>query len=216
MKQVWLCHVFFLVGLSLFQDAMSANMVLASSPDLSAQVLHLATRAYHTAVARGDVRQGVMTVIDYSKPSNEKRLWVIDMLRQKVIFHTYVAHGKKSGALYAKRFSNRIGSHKSSLGVYATQHAYTGSHGYALRLQGLEPHINDKAHERDIVMHSQWYVKDPYPSSDFQTGRSWGCPVVSQQLVKPIIDRIKGGTLLMMYYPDAVWLHHSTYITNEG
>lgn len=162
--------------------------------------------ALHAARAKGRTPR-LLTLIDYSRPSTEKRLWVIDLVEEKVLLETLVAHGKGSDrAGEAVRFSNRSGSRASSLGLYETLGTYIGKHGYSLKLRGLEPGFNDNAEERAVVVHGAWYVSEAFAKQHGRLGRSWGCPAVDDRVAKRLIDRIKGGSLLFVYYPDEKWL----------
>jgi hypothetical protein len=151
---------------------------------------------YLTAAGR---RREVLTIIDFTKPSTDKRLWVIDMARQQVLFHTHVAHGQGSGGNYATHFSNRTGSHQSSLGLYLTGTAYTGGNGYSLLLDGLEPGVNDNARARAVVVHGAAYANPSVIASTGRLGRSWGCPALPVDQTRPIIDAIKDGSILYIY-----------------
>ncbi len=144
----------------------------------------------------------VLTIIDYSKPSTEKRLYVLDLWSEKIICHTYVAHGKNSGENYATVFSNKNESHKSSLGFYKTRRTYYGKHGYSLKLRGLEKGINDMAAQRAIVLHGAGYVNEKFIKTHGRLGRSHGCPAVPMEKHKEIIAKIKNGTCLFIYAND--------------
>lgn len=146
----------------------------------------------------------VMTVIDFSLKSNKKRMFVIDMDRYKVLYHTLVSHGQNTGVEYATSFSNQSESHKSSPGFYVTRQTYIGKHGLSLRLDGLERGINDRAMARGIVVHGASYVNESIANSRGWIGRSHGCPAVPDQLSTPIINTIKDGTLLFIYHPSYV------------
>ncbi len=146
-----------------------------------------------------DRRRDMLTLIDFTKPSTEQRLWVIDMASRRVLFHTHVAHGQGSGENYATSFSNRSGSHQSSLGLYRTGGTYTGSNGYSLLLDGLEPGVNDNARARAVVVHGAEYANPSVIASAGRLGRSWGCPALPTELTKPIIDSIKDGSVLYIY-----------------
>ena len=139
-------------------------------------------------------------------------MFVIDLKSQKLLFKTYVAHGMNSGKEMARFFSNTPESNKSSLGFYTTSDTYMGKHGYSLHLNGLEKGFNDKAFERDIVMHAADYVNESVIRSTGYAGRSWGCPAVPEKLSKPIIDQIKNGTCLFIYAPDRNYMHRSQLI----
>ena len=153
--------------------------------------------------------KNIISIIDFSKPSSQKRLFVIDLTNCKVLFNTYVAHGAQSGKEYANQFSNVPESNKSSLGFYETQGTYMGGNGYSLRLQGVEKGINDNANKRDIVIHGADYVDESFIRSQGYIGRSWGCPALPQRLHKAIIDVIKNGTCLYIFSPDRNYFIHS-------
>ncbi|MGE3920473.1 MAG: murein L,D-transpeptidase catalytic domain family protein, partial [Gammaproteobacteria bacterium] len=143
----------------------------------------------------------------------KKRLWVLDLQKHKVLYNTYVAHGQKSGDVYASHFSNQFGTHASSIGLFLTQNSYFGSKGLSLRLNGLDKGYNDNALRRAIVIHGAWYVDSKFANRYGRIGRSWGCPSVTPALAKPIINTIKDGSLVFAYAPNFSWLHHSKYLT---
>jgi hypothetical protein len=185
----------------------------SQASNIDTEVLRLSLIAYLNAERRGyHDRKKLLTVIDFSKPSNERRFWVFDLARGRALYNTFVSHGKNSGGINATSFSNSMGSLKSSLGLYLTEEPYVGSVGYALRLQGLEPGINDNAYRRDIVVHGAPYVNAATIRRYGQVGRSWGCPAVSSELARPIINTIKEHTLVFAYYPDRSWLSHSQFL----
>ena len=157
----------------------------------------------------------ILTVIDFTKPSTEKRLFVIDLKLKKILFISYVAHGRNSGEKYATSFSNREGSFKSSLGFYKTENTYYGKNGYSLVLDGLERGINDKAKERAIVMHGATYADPSTIRSCGRLGRSLGCPALPLAVSKKIIDTIKGGTLLYIHGDDKTYESRSTFIKQD-
>jgi len=150
----------------------------------------------------------VITIIDFSKPSTEKRLFIIDIENRKLLFQTFVAHGKNSGLIKPTKFSNRIGSNQSSLGFYRTAGTYKGKHGYSLILDGLEKGINDNARKRAIVIHGAKYVSEEFIEKNNRLGRSWGCPAVSDELSKEIIDLIKDGSCLYIYASNVDFTEH--------
>jgi hypothetical protein len=179
---------------------------------LDPRVLARALRAFTLARVRNEVRRNVLTVIDYRLPSNQKRLWVLDLERRSVLFHELVAHGEATGREWAAFFSNDVGSHKSSLGAFVTGTTYVGRHGYSLRLLGLEPGINDRALERAIVIHGADYVSPDFIRRYGRLGRSWGCPALPVDVAEPLIDAIKDGSLVFSYYPDPDLEHRSRYL----
>jgi len=157
-------------------------------------------------------RDDILTVIDYSLPSNEKRLWVFDLANYKLLYNTYVSHGIKSGVLASNHFSNKHDSKESSIGVYKTDKPYYGRHGLSLKLSGLDYGFNDNADSRAVVMHGGWYVDEDFIKRYGRAGRSWGCPAVPSALTKPIIDTIKGDSLFVAYYPSDSWFGKSRFL----
>lgn len=143
----------------------------------------------------------VLTIADFSLPSNQKRLFVIDMDTYKVLYNTYVAHGRNSGKEFANRFSNSPRSNMSSLGFYVTQNTYFGENGFSLRLQGEEKGINDNAEKRAIVIHCADYVSEKWIRDLGYIGRSLGCPALPRKFAKPIIETIKDGSCFFIYSP---------------
>lgn len=185
----------------------------SQADNLDSDVLKLSLNAYVNARRRGLDNKQLLTIIDYSKPSTERRLWVVDLKNAKVLFNTWVTHGQNSGSVNATSFSNRPGSLKSSIGVFlTTREAYVGENGYSLRMQGLEPGFNDNAYRRDIVFHGAWYAADNVIKKYGLLGRSWGCPAVNEETARPLIDTIKNNTLVVAYYPDRHWLRSSSFL----
>lgn len=190
------------------------RIIGSQADNLNTNVLKLGLTAYVKAREEGLDNKQVLTIIDYTKDSTERRLWVLDLKNNKVLFNTWVAHGKNSGQNSATSFSNQPGSLKSSLGVFLTEQTYVGHDGYSLRLMGLERGINDNAYRRNVVMHGAWYVNPETIQRYGQLGRSWGCPAVSERLVKPIINTIKEKTLVFVYYHDRNWLNRSNFLVS--
>lgn len=157
-------------------------------------------------------KREVLTLIDFSKPSTEQRLYVFDMKERKLLFSSVVAHGKNSGEVYATSFSNEYGSYKSSLGFYLTESTYQGRNGYSLILEGLEKGINDRARERAIVVHGAAYADPSVISSGGRLGRSFGCPAVPRKLSRPLIDTIKGGSVMYIYAATPDYLAQSNIL----
>jgi hypothetical protein len=171
---------------------------------LSKKAFEYAYKGYLKLVEKNRVtRPDYLTICDLSQSSKQKRFYLIDLLNNKVVFHTYVAHGKNSGGEYARRFSNKPESRQTSLGFYVTGNIYTGEHGISLRVQGLEAGFNDRAYRRAIVIHGANYI------ADGSAGRSYGCPAVPGNECKTIINTIKNGTCLFIYHPEKKYLQGS-------
>ena len=182
---------------------------------LQEEAFDLAYEGYYKLLEQGKMsKTDVLTIADFSKPSSEKRLFIIDMEEGKILFHTLVAHGRNSGLIYATQFSNKPESNKSSLGFYLTMQTYYGGKGYALKLQGLEKGINDKAYERAIVLHGSDYVSSQFASSNGYLGRSLGCPAVPTKQTKAIINTVKNGSLLFIYHPTEDYKTKSTILNS--
>ncbi|WP_202845328.1 murein L,D-transpeptidase catalytic domain family protein [Luteimonas saliphila] len=188
-----------------------------AAPGIDREVLSLATRAVSCAMRQpgGDPRPSTLSVIDFSRPSTEPRLWVFDLASQRLLFEELVAHGRNTGHNMATKFSNRSGSHMSSLGVFRTAESYVGANGYSLRLDGLEPGFNDLARERAIVIHGAPYVAPDIARTQGRLGRSLGCPAVRPAVARELIDRIRGGSMVFAYYPDSDWLQRSRLLDGD-
>ena len=156
-----------------------------------------------------DRKKEILTLIDFSKPSNQERLYVFDLRQKKMLYSSIVAHGKNSGELMATHFSNRDGSHQSSLGFYLTENTYYGKNGYSLVLEGLEKGINDNARRRAIVIHGAAYANPSIIQNGGRLGRSFGCPALPQTINRPVIDAIKGGSVLYIYADNSDYLAKS-------
>jgi hypothetical protein len=159
-------------------------------------------------------QSSVLTICDFSQSSRRKRFFVIDMNQHKVLINTYVAHGRKSGSEYARAFSNSPESHMSSLGFYKTETTYYGGHGLALKIEGLERGFNDKADERNIVIHGSEYVGSSFIRNNPFNGRSFGCPAVPANQVNNVINTIKNGSCLFIYHPTKNYLIHSKILNS--
>lgn len=157
------------------------------------QVFKEGYQAYYQAKGR---KKQMLTIIDYSKPSTEKRFFVIDLHQNKLIYRTYVSHGVNSGGRKATRFSNRVNSRQTSLGTFLTDSTYYGGNGYSLKLDGLTRGINDNARRRYIVVHGAKYATESFIKRHGYLGRSWGCPALPTGLSRQIIDTIKGGSVI--------------------
>jgi L,D-transpeptidase catalytic domain len=185
----------------------------ASLGTIQPDVLDLALNAATCAVRAGKVSNPkTLTVIDYSRPSSQQRLWVVDLTTHELLYEELVAHGQGSGGTTATMFSNQPETHRTSLGLFVTDSTYVGKNGYSLRLNGLDEGINDKARERAIVMHAADYVNETAAKKQGYLGRSLGCPALRPEVSKRVIDAVKGGGLLFAYYPDPQWLRTSKYL----
>lgn len=193
-------------------DATELATLGKAAPKLDKKILTLASHAYNHALETNKVKNPYLTVIDYHLPSSQKRMWIFDVDNDKLIYNTYVAHGKNSGSLYAKHFSNRNQSKQSSLGTYITKSTYYGGKGLSLNLQGMEPGFNDNAYDRRVVIHGAWYVEPKFVQQSGRAGRSWGCPAIGKSLAKPVINTIKEGSVVFAYYPDSQYLNHSDFV----
>jgi hypothetical protein len=190
-----------------------AALLRRLAPDADPRVLSLALEARDCAAGNaGGSPSPRLAVIDYSRPSTQPRLWVFDIANGTLLFREYVAHGQGTGENLAHAFSNRDGSHQSSLGLFRTADTYMGHNGYSLRMQGLEPGTNDAAMARAIVMHGAAYVNPQMALKQGRLGRSWGCPALRPEVAAAVIDSLKNGQMIFAYYPDSDWLAHSPYL----
>jgi L,D-transpeptidase catalytic domain len=180
---------------------------------LSRQAFDYAIKGFNSLKSEGKIfNDTIISIVDFSLSSAKKRLFVIDLKHYKILYNTYVAHGRNSGAEYASEFSNDPSSFKSSLGFYITGATYKGEHGFSLHLEGEEKGINDNAYSRSIVMHCAPYVNEKMIRSKGYIGRSLGCPALPLKVYKPIINEIKNGTCLFLYSPDPYYLSHSSFL----
>jgi hypothetical protein len=193
--------------------ALLADWDMTSVGTIDSHVLGLALRASRCAIRQGSAAHAsTLTVIDYSRPSTDKRLWVFDLRSRELLYEELVAHGQGSGANMATLFSNEADTHRTSLGLFVTGDTYVGKNGYSLRLDGLDRGFNDRARDRAIVMHGAPYVSEAFARQQGRLGRSWGCPAVGEDVARDLIDRVKGGGLVFAYYPDSDWLGASRYL----
>ncbi|MGC8518665.1 MAG: murein L,D-transpeptidase catalytic domain family protein [Steroidobacteraceae bacterium] len=193
-----------------------AQHIHAQAPNIGMRAITTSLEAYFHVREEKLTDKPLVTIVDYSVPSARRRLAVADVETGKVLFYTYVAHGKGSGLDSATRFSNRPGTDASSLGVFLTANTYYGEHGYSLRLKGLDPKFNGDAYRRDIVIHSAWYVSKAFARAHGRMGRSWGCFALSRTVESAIVRLIQGATVLVGYYPDPRWLHGSSFLKRSS
>jgi hypothetical protein len=172
---------------------------------LNREAYEYAIKGYTKLEEEGKVHNDqIISIVDFSQPSNQKRLYIIDLKEYKVLFHTLVAHGRNTGREWATDFSNQMSSLKSSPGFYITGNTYNGDNGYSLKLMGMEAGINDNAFNRAIVMHGAPYVNESMARSQGYIGRSWGCPAVPASQAHSIINTVKEGSCLFIYHPSYV------------
>jgi L,D-transpeptidase-like protein len=193
------------------------DMAEAELGGVSLDVLKLALGAVQCATASGDIKAPpTLTLIDYSRPSVEPRMWVFDLKSGRLLFKELVAHGRNTGENMATRFSDAMNSHQTSLGLFVTSDTYVGNNGYSLRLDGMEPGFNARARDRAIVMHGAPYVDAKLAAAQGRIGRSWGCPALREAVARDVIDTIRGGGVIFSYHPDAAWLKSSRFLNGCG
>ena len=169
---------------------------------LSEQAFNYALKGYYRLLKKKLIgRADYLTICDFSQSSKQKRLYVVDLINNKLVMNTYVAHGRNSGAEYATKFSNKPSSLQSSLGFYITRNTYIGEHGLALKIDGVDAGFNDKAWKRNIVIHGATYIDEARIREGKYMGRSYGCPAIPQKESNTVINKIKNGTCLFIYHP---------------
>ncbi len=188
------------ITIDLAYTNLHANQYSVPKHEIFAQAL----KGYYLLKEKGLVKKSILTLVDFSMSSNSKRLWVIDLATNTVLFQSLVAHGRNTGEEFAKNFSNSAQSFKSSLGFYTTGEIYTGKHGMSLKLDGLEKGVNDNARNRGVVIHGADYVSDVFIKNNKRLGRSQGCPALPEELSKAIIDVIKDKSCFFIYHPSLI------------
>lgn len=172
---------------------------------LSEEAYEYAKKGFNKLVETGRlVNDSIISIVDFTQSSGKKRLFILDLKHYKILFNTFVAHGRNTGQEWATSFSNQPSSYKSSPGFYVTGETYSGNHGLSLKLDGVERGINDRARDRAIVLHGAQYVNDAWVNMRGYIGRSEGCPAVPENLSAPIINQIKNGTCLFIYHPSYI------------
>jgi hypothetical protein len=205
-------------GLKKYISNVFRHIDFSNSECLSFDVFDKAFRGYLNLLNEGRLSgdKHILTICDFSLSSTSDRMWIIDLDKNKVLLNTLVAHGHGSGKEFATSFSNRNATHKSSLGFYVTGDTYDGDHGTSLHLYGMDPGFNDAAFDRGIVVHGADYVSKQFIlNNDNCLGRSWGCPAVPARLSSSIINTIKGGTCLFIYYPEKKYLAKSKWLNTR-
>lgn len=181
---------------------------------LKKEVFQKAYTGYEKMIHRGLInKENILTICDFAQSSSRKRMYVIDLDNYKLLVNTLVAHGQGSGNEYPNSFGNETDSHKSSLGFYTTAETYYGEHGYSLRLRGREPGINDRAYDRDVVVHASEYVSDEYLRANNRIGRSWGCPAIPEKYNQKVINLIRNGSCFFIYHPAKSYTKRSKLVS---
>ncbi|MBN1598593.1 MAG: murein L,D-transpeptidase catalytic domain family protein [Bacteroidales bacterium] len=178
---------------------------------INPEIIAHAINGFNKIKKEHKINDSILTIIDYSKPSTEERIFVVDIKNNNILSSALVAHGKSTGVLFAENFSNNPKSHQSCLGFFITVETYFGKHGYSLRMQGIEKGINDNAYKRSIVIHGANYVSSNYIDKYGRIGRSFGCPALPQEKNKQIIDLIKNQTCIFIYGNHKEYLSSSRY-----
>lgn len=191
-----------------------AKLLSKQAVTLDPKAIKLGLEVYYKARGEGLDSQQLLTIVDYSKPSVDPRFFVFDLKSNQLLFQELVAHGQNSGDNVPDAFSNSPSTHMSSLGPYITEQTYVGHDGYSLRLKGLQKGFNDMAESREIVVHGASYVNENIAQTLGRLGRTWGCFGLPKTVAPHVINTIKGGTLLLAYYPDRHWLSdYQTWIS---
>lgn len=205
----------FIVESSELHQNIHKDYRLINAPSLSFEAYQQAIKGFRNLSKQNpQIKKNLIGIVDFSKSSNQKRFYIIDLNQNKVLYHTLVAHGQKSGEEFANYFSNIPESHQSSLGFYQTLNTYHGKHGLSLRLEGLEK-CNDKAFDRAIVIHQADYVSKEFIRKNGRLGRSFGCPALPSENYEEIIDLIKEGMCLFIYHPSPDY-HASSEILKDS
>lgn len=189
------------------------NELNAAQYDLSFTAFRYAYIGYQTMKKQHRLNnKELFSIIDFTKDCNSKRFYTIDLEKMKIVYYTYVAHGKKSGERMATSFSDAVESNKSSIGFYITGNTYNGGNGYSLILQGDEKGYNSNLAKRSVVVHAADYANEDYIARNGRMGRSLGCPALPENIYKQVIETIKEKTIIFAYYNDAKYLKTSKYL----
>lgn len=210
-----------LAGLSsmTFEDSLSNlyNAIHLQEKGLSYDAFRYAMIGFYTLKDDGRLNEkNIISIIDFTKPSTEERFYTIDLDNRAVLYHSLVSHGKNTGENLATSFSNVVHSNQSSLGFYITGETYTGSKGYSLKLDGIEPGVNDKMRERAVVMHEADYVSESWIKKYGRIGRSQGCPALPKAISRNVINTIKNRTVVFAYFNDNRYLASSSYLNVDA
>lgn len=187
------------------------DVLKLSQYGLPNEVFKLALAGHQKLETAGQLENStILTIVDFSQSSKNKRMYVIDLTNNKLLYNTLVAHGRNTGEEYAKNFSNELGTLKSSLGFYITKNQVMGATvGLSLIIRGVEKGFNDNAINRQIIMHGADYATEDFIRKTGRLGRSYGCPSLPPDLIKPVIETIENGSCLFIYYPDPNYLRKS-------
>jgi len=190
------------------------SLLNLSQYGLSNEAYQLAVKGFNKLKGNGQLlNSSILTIIDFSQSSNKKRMYVLDLYKKVLLFNTYVAHGRNTGEEFAEKFSNKPGTFQSSLGFYITENMAIGSKvGLSLILKGIEKGFNDKAQEREIIIHGADYATEDFIQKNGRLGRSYGCPSLPPELIKPVAETIKDGTCLFIYKHDDNYIHKSSVL----
>ena len=189
------------------------NELNAAQYDLSFTAFRYAYIGYQTMKKQHRLNnKELFSIIDFTKDCNSKRFYTIDLEKMKIVYYTYVAHGKKSGERIATSFSDAVESNKSSIGFYITGNTYNGGNGYSLILHGDEKGYNSNLAKRSVVVHAADYANEDYIARNGRMGRSLGCPALPENIYKQVIETIKEKTMIFAYYNDAKYLKTSKYL----
>lgn len=189
------------------------NELNAAQYDLSFTAFRYAYIGYQTMKKQHHLNnKELFSIIDFTKDCNSKRFYTIDLEKMKIVYYTYVAHGKKSGERMATSFSDAVESNKSSIGFYITGNTYNGGNGYSLILNGDEKGYNSNLAKRSVVVHAADYANEDYIARNGRMGRSLGCPALPENIYKQVIETIKEKTMIFAYYNDAKYLKTSKYL----
>lgn len=207
-------------GEKVITSSTNTNAFISIYQELELESLGLSKKAFEYAITgysklleSGEIlNDAILSVVDFSLPSNQKRFFVIDLNKGALLYHTFVSHGKNSGKLMAQKFSNRFNSYQSSIGFYTTGETYFGKHGVSLRLLGKERGINDKALERGIVIHSAAYADESVANQQGYLGRSLGCPAIPEKIHKEVIETIQNGSCFFIYAPIPIYPKQSKLV----
>jgi hypothetical protein len=198
------------VVFAVFSMMLTDNNVGESS--LNTSLLELAEQGHSYYSEKSSVDPSRMVIIDFSKPSSEKRLYVVDIVNDRVLLETYVSHGKNSGNLMVKSVSNEVNSNQSSQGFFKIAEKYVGKHGESYRLDGLEHGINDNARKRAIVIHAAWYANEEIIEQQGRLGRSFGCPALPTNDYKKFQELVGPNALMFIYFPNEKYISSSSFI----